>query len=100
MIPPTAPSTALTYEIASLDKGWPNISLKMIDDPSAGGTNPSNKMAATLLTLPDASDISCLPSDKVSLSNVQTDIITIDFNLVNYVQVTSDGTKLTLVVVY
>ena len=100
LIPPAAPSTALKYEIASLDKGWPNISLKMINDPSAGGTNLSNKMAATLLTMPEASDISCLPSNKISLSNVQTDIITIDFNLVNYVQVTSDGTKLTMTIVY
>lgn len=93
-IPPEPPTTALTYEVSDLSTGWPDISLKMIDASS-------NKMAAVLLASPvPAAAITCLPSNKIALSNVQTDIITIDFNLVNYVQVTSDGTKLTLIVVY
>ena len=94
-IPPETPATALTYVIASLDTGWPNISFKMLSD------SKGNKMAATLLSSPlPAEAISCLPSNKIELSNVKTDVITIDFNTINYVQVTSDGTKLTLVVVY
>ena len=103
-IPATPPASKFQYTI-DMSAGWPDIRLKSYtrytdNDEETNSSVKVNKLAAMLINNALATPLSCLPTNKFLVSNVQTDIVTLDLNTINYTQITSDGSTLTIDTVY